>query len=127
MTDRAGMEGVLADLYAARCQGDLASLSSAFDQDAYFRIAGTSAGKPIAMSARGMTEIRPWLALLIKSFKVSDQGTLSILIDGDKAAVHWHAKILSRITGVVVPTEFFDLVEVRGRSIVSYVELFLPR
>jgi ketosteroid isomerase-like protein len=127
MTDRAIVERVLTDLYAARSNGDLASLCGVFDANASFRIAGTSAGKPIAMSARGMTDIRPWLALLIKSFKVSDQFTSSLIIDGDKAAVHWQANILSRITGTVVPTELFDLVEVRGSRIVSYVELFMPR
>jgi ketosteroid isomerase-like protein len=127
MTDRATIERVLSELYAARCSGDLASLCGVFDTDASFRIAGTSAGKPIAMSARGMTDIRPWLTLLIKSFKVSDQAILSLLIDGNKAAVHWHANILSRITGTVVSTELFDLVEVRESKIGSYVELFMPR
>jgi len=102
-------------------------LCGAFDKDAALRIAGTSAGKPIAMAAKGMTDIRPWLALLVKSFKVSDQVILSLLIDGNRAAVHWHANILSRITGVVVSTELFDLVEVHEKRIVSYVELFLPR
>jgi len=127
MTDRATIEGVLTDLYAARCSGDLSRLCGLFDVGASFRIAGTSAGKPIAMSARGMSDIRPWLALLIKSFRVSDQSILSLLIDGNKVAVHWQANILSRITGAVVSTELFDLVEVRERLIVAYVELFLPR
>jgi ketosteroid isomerase-like protein len=127
MTDRARIEGVLADLYAARCNGELGELCALFDAEASFRIAGTSAGKAIAMSARGMMEVRPWLALLIKSFKVADRRILSQVIDDSKAAVHWQANILSRITGVVVATELFDLVEVRGKHIVSYVELFLPQ
>jgi ketosteroid isomerase-like protein len=126
MSDRATIETVLVELYAARCNGDLAGLCGVFDDNANFRIAGTSAGKPIAMSARGMTEIRPWLSLLIKSFKVSDRKVLSLLIDGNKAAVHWQANILSKITGAVVSTELFDLVEIRDRSVVSYVELFVP-
>lgn len=127
MTDRATIEGVLTELYAARCSGDLARLCSMFDVDATFRIAGTSAGRPIAMKAKGMADIRPWLTLLIKSFKISEQAILSLIIEGDRAAVHWQASILSRITGAEVSTELFDLVEVRERKIVSYVELFLPR
>jgi ketosteroid isomerase-like protein len=127
MGERATTEGVLKSLYAARCNGELASLCDVFDMGASFRIAGTSSGKPIAMAARGMAEIRPWLALLIKSFKVSDQTILSLLVDDNRAAVHWHASILSRITGAAVPTELFDLIEIRERKIVSYVELFLPR
>jgi ketosteroid isomerase-like protein len=127
MTDRATIESVLTELYAARCNGELARLCAVFDVDATFRIAGTSAGKPIAMAAQGMTDIRPWLALLVKSFKVSDQVILSLLIDGNRAAIHWHGSILSRITGAVVSTEFFDLVDVRDSKITGYVELFLPR
>jgi ketosteroid isomerase-like protein len=126
MVDRAVIEGVLTDLYEARCLGDLESLCALFDSDATFRIAGSSAGKPIAMSAQGMVDIGPWLALLIKSFKISDHKILSLLVDKHKAAVHWKADILSRITGAVVSTELFDLVEIRGTLIVSYVELFLP-
>jgi len=127
MTDRAAIEALLTDLYEARCKGELEGLCALFDSETSFRIAGNSAGKAIAMSAHGMSEVRPWLALLIKSFKVTDQRILSLIIDENKAAVHWQANILSRITGAVVSTELFDLVEVRGKRIVSYVELFLPR
>lgn len=127
MSDRAIVEKVLADLYRFRCAGELGGLCAVFGEDAAFRIAGTSAGKPIAMSALGMNDVQPWLALLVKSFKVSDRVVLTCLIDGDKAAVHWQADILSRITGAVVPTEFFDFVEIRGTSVISYVELFVPR
>lgn len=127
MADRPTVEGILKNLYSARCNGDLSRLCDVFDASSSFRIAGTSAGKPVAMAARGMTEIRPWLALLIKSFKVSDQTVLSLIVEDNRAAVHWHANILSRITGSAVATELFDLVEIRDQKIVSYVELFLPR
>lgn len=126
MTERATIERVLSDLYAARCGGDLSRLCAIFDGNARFRIGGTSGGKPISMTAQGLVEIRPWLALLIKSFRVMDRSVLTSLVDGNRAAVHWQANILSRITGAVVSTELIDLVEVRQGLIMSYVEVFLP-
>jgi len=41
--------------------------------------------------------------------------------------IHWRAHIHSKITGVVVPTELVDMVEVRNGRISSYFELFVPR
>jgi hypothetical protein len=47
-----------------------------------------------------------------------------MLIDGAQASVHWRADIHSKITGVVVPTELVDLVEIGDTQIVSYREFF---
>jgi ketosteroid isomerase-like protein len=51
---------------------------------------------------------------------------LSVVIDGDRAAAHWRVDIHSKITGVVVPTELVDLVEVSGGRVTSYREFFAP-
>jgi ketosteroid isomerase-like protein len=50
-----------------------------------------------------------------------------MLIDGAQAAVHWRAKIYSRITGTTVLTELIDVVAVRDGRIASYTEFFVPR
>lgn len=126
MTERQAIEQLLQELYAARVEGQLERLCALFASDARFRIAGSSNGKPIAISARGMSDIRPWLAMLLKTFKLSRHEILSRVIEGAQAAVYWRADIHSKITGVVVPTELVDLVEVRGAKITSYVEFFVP-
>ena len=43
------------------------------------------------------------------------------------AAVHWRAKIHSRITGTSVLTELVDVVEIKNGRIASYIEFFVPR
>lgn len=48
-------------------------------------------------------------------------------IEGGRAAAHWEAQIHSKVTGVIVPTEFVDLVTVADGLISSYVEFFVPR
>lgn len=127
MADRDKMEQLLRELYAARVEGPLDRLCGLFARDAHFTIAGTSDGKPVAIDARGIGQIRPWLAMLVKTFKLANQEILSMTIDGPRAAVHWRAEIHSRITGVVVATELVDLLVIQDGPINSYIEFFVPR
>jgi ketosteroid isomerase-like protein len=125
-TDRGQIETLLHDLYAARAGGDLAGVLASFSPEAKLEIRGASNANPISVIAVGLTEFRPWLALMIKTFRIVDHTTLSILIDGAGAAVHWRAQIVSRITGASVPTEFVDLVQIEGGRIAAYTEFFVP-
>ena len=126
MTDRPSLEQCLRELYEVRVHGSLETLCSLFAPEVRFRIAGTSDGKPIAIGAQGMDAVRPWLAMLVKTFRLSDQEVLSLLVDGERAAVHWSARVHSRITGAQANTEFVDLVTFRDSQIVSYAEFFVP-
>ncbi len=126
MTDRPMLESRLRELYDARMHGPLDRLCGLFAPEVRFRMAGTSDGKPIAMATLGMDALRPWLAMLVKTFRLSDQKLLSVLVDGPHATVHWTATVHSRITGTQVQTEFIDLLELRDLQIVSYLELFVP-
>lgn len=124
--ERAAFEKLLSELYAARAAGALEPLCALFAADALFKISGSSDGKPIALSARGSAELRSWLAVLVKTFRITRHEIVSMVIDGPRAAVHWRASIHSRITGASVPTELVDLIEMRAGRIGSYVELFVP-
>jgi ketosteroid isomerase-like protein len=90
------------------------------------KITGASYASPMAIKAAGLGEIRTWLALLVKTFQLSDQEILSTIIDGEAAAVHWRARIRSKITGATVLTELVDVVRVRDGRIASYTEFFVP-
>jgi ketosteroid isomerase-like protein len=127
MTDRLEIERLLRELYAARVRGDLDGVCRAFSSDASLQIAGAGNVSAIGVKANGIAQFRPLLGLMIKSFKLSEHIILSILVDGERAAVHWHAKVHSRITGTTVLTELVDLVEVKDHRIVSYTEFFVPR
>jgi ketosteroid isomerase-like protein len=126
MTDRPRLEQCLRELYEVRMNGTVAQLCGLFASDVHFRIAGTSDGKPIAIGAQGMDAVRPWLSMLVKTFRLHDHEVRSLLVDGERAAVHWSARVHSRITGSQAKTEFVDLVEFRETQIVSYVEFFVP-
>jgi ketosteroid isomerase-like protein len=126
MTDRQRTERLLRDLYAARVSGDIAAVYEKFSPDARFQIAGASHSTPVAVTAVGAGEYRPLLSIMIKTFKLSDEDIMSLLIDGAKAAVHWRAKIFSRLTGTTVLTELVDIIEIRDGRIGSYTEFFAP-
>ena len=126
MTDRLEIEKLLSELYAARVEGQLDALCALFAARASFKIAGASDGKPIAIAARGNAEIRSWLAMMLKTFKLNRYQQLAVVIEGGRAAVHWRVDIHSKITGVIVPTELVDLVEVSDGKISGYREFFAP-
>jgi ketosteroid isomerase-like protein len=127
MTDRGDIETLLHGLYAARVKGDLSGVLDAFGPHAKFEILGASNATPISVIALGIDEFRPWLTLMMKTFRVTDHVTLSMLMDGENAAVHWRARVGSKITGAAVLTEFVDLIRIEGGRIASYTELFVPR
>jgi ketosteroid isomerase-like protein len=127
LTDRTGIERLLRELYAARRRSDLAGLLRAFSEDAKFKIVGTSRhASPVAVRAVGINEVRQWLALLLKTFQLRDLVIVSMIIENERAAVQWKAKIYSRISGLTVPTELADFIEVRNGRIVSYTEFLAP-
>jgi ketosteroid isomerase-like protein len=126
MTERLEVERLVKELHAARLAADLERLCGLFAPDARLRIAGTSDGKPIAIDASRLTRIRPWLSILVRTFRLTGYQLVSLTIEGAQAAAHWRVDIESKITGVSIPTELVDLIEVRGTQIASYVEFFVP-
>ena len=97
-----------------------------FAPDARLRIAGSSDGKPIAIDASRIARIRPWLSILVKTFRLRGYQLLSLTIEGPSAAAHWRVDIESKITGITVATELVDLIEVRNGQISSQIEFFVP-
>ena len=124
--NRLEIENLLQQIYAARTAGQLDTLAALFAVDATFKIAGATDGKPISIAARGSAEIRTWLAVMLKTFKLNRYEQLGTVIEGARASVHWRVDIHSKITGVIVPTELVDLVEVSEGKISGYREFFAP-
>ncbi len=125
--DREEIDRLIRELHSARVRGDLTAICRVFADDGHFQIAGASDGKPIAITAHGLRDFRPWLAMMVKAFRLNDYELLSLVIDGPRAAAHWRVRIHSKITGSAVPTELVDLVEVRAGRIATYTEFFVPR
>jgi hypothetical protein len=83
--------------------------------------------QPIAIRANGIAEFRPWLAMMVKVFRFSEVSLSSLVVEWPRATAHWRADIYSKVTGVTIPTELVDLVELSEDRILSYTEFFAPR
>lgn len=127
MTERTAVERIVRDLHQARLAGDLAGMCRLFAEHGRFEIAGASADKPIAIRAESLAELRPWLAMMTKVFRLTDYRLLSLIVEAPRAAAHWRVDIYSKVTGATVPTELVDLVEIRDERICAYSEFFVPR
>jgi ketosteroid isomerase-like protein len=127
VAERVVAERMIRGLHAARVGGDLAGMCRLFADQGRFEIVGASADKPIAIRTSGIAEFRPWLAMMVKVFRLSDYTLLSLVVEWPRATAHWRADIYSKVTGVTVPTELVDLVELSEDHILNYTEFFAPR
>ncbi len=127
MADRVVAERMIKQLHAARLGGDLPGLCRLFADQGRFEIVGASADKPIAIRAQSLAEFRPWLAMMVKVFKLSNYSLLSLVVEWPRATAHWRVDIYSKVTGVTIPTELVDLLELDEDQILTYTEFFAPR
>jgi ketosteroid isomerase-like protein len=127
VAERVVAERMIRDLHAARVGGDLAGLCRLFADQGRFEIVGAIADKPIAIRAGSIAEFRPWLAMMVKVFRLNNYTLLSLVVEWPRATAHWRTDIYSKVTGVTIPTELVDLVELSEDRILSYTEFFAPR
>ena len=122
MSDRNHMEQTLREAYAARQRGDVEGILKLFTPDARFIMAGSPQTSPVAMRVEGAEPFRTALAGMIKTFLIEDHQVVNIVIDGDRAAVHWRATFRSAVTGDILKSELCDLIEFRDGRIASFRE-----
>jgi ketosteroid isomerase-like protein len=121
------IDRMMRELYTARGCGDLEAVMRLFSAEVGFQIASARQGNSVGIKANGISELRPLLALLIKTFGLVDLTIRSITVDGAQATVHWSVNVRSRITGSMVATELIDIVELRDGCIVDFKEVFVQR
>ena len=120
--ERTMIERTIKDAYAARKRGDVDSIVKMFTDDAHFQLAGAYVTSPVAVETMSSGDLKAALTALVATFEWLEQDIQSILVEGDKAAVHWRGKIRSTVTGQVVDTELVDLFELKDGRISSFVE-----
>ncbi len=122
MTDRSQIETLLREAYAARKRGDMAAMLNAFAENPHFELAGAPQASPVAIRATEGGTFRSLMTGLIKTFEFLDHEIISMIVEGNKAAVHWRSRMRSGVTGDEVVTEIVDLVTVEGGKITSFIE-----
>jgi ketosteroid isomerase-like protein len=122
MQDRMLIEKTLRQAYAARMRGDVDEISRLFAPDACFVMAGEKLEGSPASRCLGLPAIRSNIEGLVKVFEMKDHQIVNMLIDGQRAAVHWRVHIRSTLNGLEKTTDLFDLVEFKDGQIVSFLE-----
>jgi ketosteroid isomerase-like protein len=127
VAERIVAQRIIEKLHAARVAGDLAGMCALFADTGRFEILGASADKPIAIQAVDLAGFKPWLAMMVKVFKINNYSLLALVVEWPRATAHWRADIYSKVTGITVRTELVDILEVSEQRILSYTEFFAPR
>jgi ketosteroid isomerase-like protein len=122
MTDRAEIEQLVRNFYAARVRSDVDEIMRLCDPNLHFELAGEAAASPVPMRVLGTNDFRPHLAELIRIFKFHSYDTITMAIDGSTVAVRTRAEITSTISGRTVVTELADFIEVKDGRIASFVQ-----
>src|SRR5262249_2100679 len=110
MTTRNEIESALRGAYAARVRGDLEGTVAPFHPDVQFRLNGRGTSLAAMSDAqRGHGSLRPAIAELIKTFRFDDWTEIALLVDGERAALHWRARVTNTVSG---KSDMLDVVDV---------------
>lgn len=117
--ERQDVHDLIHGVYAARRAGDVAGVLSHFGEQPTFVMAGAPTASAVALSCDNRADLQTALTHLVGAFEFIEQDIHTILVDGNKAAVHWHGRLRSTKTGEIVDTEIVDVVELRDGKIAA--------
>jgi ketosteroid isomerase-like protein len=89
-----------------------------FSDDAVFEMNARGLGAPgMGAPMEGKAALRQAMGELIRNFKFSDWSEIALIVEGDKAALHWRAKVTSTPNGRSVVLDVMDLITLRDGKI----------
>jgi len=122
MTDLKAMQALVERAYEARGRGDIDGLMSAFHADAVFRFIGDEKLLEMAGAIHGHPNIREAMTGLIANFDFIDRHIISMIADGDRAAVHSRVKIRFAPKDLTFDTEITDLFKFQDGKVIELAE-----
>lgn len=120
--DSSEFEAFLKSFYAARIQGEVDALGAMFADDARFRIVGSPEFSMLATSVQGREGITGLFRTIADSFGLDEFAIEDLLMEGNKAAVRWSARVQNITSGDTFTTELADFIEIDGGKIISLSE-----
>lgn len=118
MAERSTVEEFLHQAYAARQREDLDEIMALFHPAACFGVVGGD------QSPADVTQCRSMLAGILDTFQLLDHSIHSIVIEGERAAVHWRGRFRARATGRIGETDMVDVIELRDGRIARMKSFF---
>src|SRR5262249_44692257 len=115
------MEQTIRSVYAARVRGDLDGTVKDFAEDAVFSLNGRGTGVPaMSQDCCGKTAIRQVIGQLIDDWRFDDWKETSLLVDGDRMALHWTARVTFVPTSKSATMDVVDMISFRDGKIVEF-------
>lgn len=118
--NRDSVEALIRAAYEARLRGDLDEVVAHFADGASFSVSGSPAVSPVPTAASGRAAIREVLRRLLEGFEFSQLKLVSLLVDGDRAAAHWHVRVKALGSGYDAETDIVDLIRVQDGRITEF-------
>jgi len=122
MAEPAAMRELIVQAYAARDQGRLADLMSAYHPDAVFHLAGDKQALAVAGAIEGHANIGAAMENFIATFAFSNRHIISMIFQHDRAAVHSRFDVTFVPKGISFATEVVDLFRFADGKIIELVE-----
>jgi ketosteroid isomerase-like protein len=121
MTSRSHIENTIRSLYAARVKGDLEGTMRDLAEDFVFAFNGRGTGvETLSAPCKSKAAFRPVLQELIKNWRFDNWKECSLLVDGEKALLHWKARVTYTPTGKSEEIDTFDVVTFCDGKIVDF-------
>lgn len=122
MADRETVRKLIENAYAARDRGDIDGVMTAFHNDARFCLAGERNTLELAGAVEGHSNVREAMRGFIAAFEFVKRDILSMIIEGDRAAVHSRIRIRVVPKDTTVTTELVDLFKIEDGKVMMLTE-----
>ncbi len=107
-------------MYKARVAGDIDALIAEFADDITFEFNGRGADFP-GMSGEvcGKSEVAKAMRGMIDSFRFQNWREKSLIVEGDRAALHWRARVTFLPTGESEDFDVMDMFTFRDGKVIE--------
>jgi ketosteroid isomerase-like protein len=121
MTSRAQIEETIRSLYVARVKGDLDGTLKDVADDAVFGLHARGTGAPeLGAPIKGKASIKAAIEGLIADWQFKDWKQIDLLVDGEKASLHWRAQVTNTKSNKSEVFDVFDVFKFRDGKIVDF-------
>jgi ketosteroid isomerase-like protein len=120
MADKAALEAVVREMYAARIRGDVDGILRHTDDDVEFSIAGCAASSAIPCAVHGSQALRDVMGRLISAFEFRNGHVIDMLVEGERAVVRSRVEVRVPGSDEAAETELVDLITFRDGKVLSF-------
>ena len=116
------VKAIIESFHRHRQANDVEGCLAYFSPDATFRMAGSADASGIAGSHKGAEAVRQLLSALIANWEWKSVRIDSVIIQNERAALHFELAAVFKPNLTPVNTEIVDILTVRDGKITSFVE-----